>query len=202
LFRAKHLITAGELIASIMDAFLSSSEEKLFGDFLEDLAIFVSEQCYGGRKSSAQGLDLEFDRDRRRYLVSIKSGPNWGNSSQHRALEASFRKALQVQSQRSGGPVPEAVLGICYGKTRSTHNGLYHKYTGQAFWEFISGDRDLYIHIIEPIGHDARRHNDEFAKQRGALINRFSLEFIGDFCDSDGSVDWDRLVRFNSGNLD
>ena len=39
LFKAKNIVTAGELISSLLDAFLSSSEEKLFGDFLEGLAV-------------------------------------------------------------------------------------------------------------------------------------------------------------------
>ncbi len=202
LFRAKHLDTASELITSIMDAFLSSSEEKLFGDFLEDLAIFVSEQCYHGTKSSAEGLDLEFDRDGIRYLVSVKSGPNWGNSSQYRALNEAFKRAIAVQRQRRTGIHLQAVLGICYGKTRTTDNGLYLKYTGQAFWHFLSGDRDLYLEIIEPIGYEARRHNEDFAEKRSALINRFTLEFIQGYCDEQGNVDWAKLVRFNSGNME
>ena len=37
LFRAKNVMTAGELIDGFLDAFLSSSEEKLFGDFLRIL---------------------------------------------------------------------------------------------------------------------------------------------------------------------
>ena len=40
LFRAKNITTAEDLMTSWLDAFLSSSEEKLFGDFLEDLACF------------------------------------------------------------------------------------------------------------------------------------------------------------------
>lgn len=37
LFKAKHIATAGDLITDLLNAFLSSSEEKLFGDFLEGL---------------------------------------------------------------------------------------------------------------------------------------------------------------------
>jgi hypothetical protein len=44
LFRAKNITRASELIEGTLGAFLSSSEEKLFGDFLEGLAIFVSSQ--------------------------------------------------------------------------------------------------------------------------------------------------------------
>ena len=48
LFKAKNITTAGELISGLLEAFLSSSEEKLFGDFLEGLAIFIAEMTCGG----------------------------------------------------------------------------------------------------------------------------------------------------------
>jgi len=54
LFKAKHLQTAPALVESILDAHNSSSEEKMFGDFLEELAVFISGEMYGGRKSSAK----------------------------------------------------------------------------------------------------------------------------------------------------
>ena len=60
LFRAKNIKNANELIVGLLEAFLSSSEEKLFGDFLEGLAVFIAEQTCNGHKSAAQGVDLEF----------------------------------------------------------------------------------------------------------------------------------------------
>ena len=77
LFKAKNITTAGDLVKNILNAFLSSSEEGLFGGFLEGLAIFVCNRVFGGTKSSAEGIDLEFERDETKYIVSIKSGPNW-----------------------------------------------------------------------------------------------------------------------------
>ena len=76
LFRAKNLLKASDLVESLMQAFLSSSEEPMFGYFLEDLAIFISSRVFGGVKSASQGVDLEFTKNEIRYLVSIKSGPN------------------------------------------------------------------------------------------------------------------------------
>jgi hypothetical protein len=76
LFKAKNIMTGERLVAMLLDAHLSSQEETIFGEFLEGLAIFVCGQVYGGRKSSAEGIDLEFERDGIHYLVSIKSGPN------------------------------------------------------------------------------------------------------------------------------
>ena len=200
LFKAKNITNAGGLISGILGAFLSSSEEKLFGDFLEQLAIFISSQTNGGKKSSAKGVDLEFDRENTRYIVSIKSGPNWGNSSQYASLRESLRKAVVRQKQGTSLAI-QPILGICYGKVRKRDTGLYIKLVGQQFWHFLSGDPDFYIDIIEPIGHRAKQHNEDFEEKRSAIENRFTHEFIEQFCHEDGTIDWPKLVEFNSGNL-
>lgn len=56
--------------------------------FPEGLSIFINQRVYGGRKSGITGIDLEFDKDDVRYIVTIKSGPNWGNSSQVAKMKA------------------------------------------------------------------------------------------------------------------
>jgi hypothetical protein len=45
LFRAKNINSAPELVLLVLDAFLSSSEEGLFGQFLEALALFVNQMA-------------------------------------------------------------------------------------------------------------------------------------------------------------
>lgn len=201
LFAAKNLQTPDDLIRSMLDALLSSSEEKVFGDFLEKLAIFVSEQTTNGRKSSATGIDLEFDDEGTRYLVAIKSGPNWGNSSQYQSLKENFRRAVIVQNQAHSGLRIQAVLGMCYGKSKDSDKGTYLTKMGQSFWYFISGDPDLYTEIVEPLRYRAEFHNDRFMKGRLSLHQTLVQEFITDFCFSDGRIDWDKLVKFNSGNF-
>ena len=76
LYKAKFVTNAPELVHAILDAHLSSQEEAIFGGFLEGLAIFICQRVYSGSKSSAEGIDLEFERNGIRYVVSIKSGPN------------------------------------------------------------------------------------------------------------------------------
>ena len=63
LFKAKNIQTADEIVKGIVDAYLSSSEEAMFGDWLEGLAIFINSKVYGGIKSGIKGIDLEFDYD-------------------------------------------------------------------------------------------------------------------------------------------
>jgi len=201
LFRAKNITVASDLVSAIMNAYLSSSEEAIFGGFLEELAIHVSQRACGGWKSTAPGLDLEFDREGKRYIVAIKSGPNWGNSSQYAKLRDNFQSARKVLGQSKSVGQVQPVLGICYGKSPFRDNGLYWKIAGQRFWYFLCGDRDLYKDLIEPIGFEAKRHNDDFEQSRGAILNNLTAEFIKRFCSSDGSIAWGELVAFNSGNL-
>ena len=82
LFKAKNILTAQDLVKGFLDAFLQSQEETLFGDFMEDLAIFVCDTVYGAKKSELTGVDLEFEKGDVMYAVENKAGWNWGNSSQ------------------------------------------------------------------------------------------------------------------------
>ncbi len=202
LFKAKYVLTAQDIIKSLTDAFISSQEETIFGDWLEGLAIFVNEKVYKGRKSGIIGIDLEFDKDNVRYIVTIKSGPNWGNSSQIAKLVADFKTAKKTLRTSNSQLNIVAVNGCCYGRDNQPDKGDYFKYCGQNFWEFMSGDPDFYTKIIEPLGHQAKERNDDFMQSYAQMINKFTKEFADTFCKNDGSIDWDKLVRFNSATVD
>ena len=198
LFRSKNLVAVSDLIKSLLDAHLSSQEETLFGDFLEGLAIYVAEQVHGGLKSSATGIDLEFVKDGARYIISIKSGPNWGNSSQVARMKENFSTAARVIRQGNAATNVVAVNGCCYGRDSKPDKGGYFKYCGQDFWELISNDDQFYTRIIEPLGYKAKQRNNDFAKRYGAVINRLCAEFTKQFCDQSGAIDWNKLVAFSS----
>jgi hypothetical protein len=200
LFKAKYVLTAQEIIKSLTDAFISSQEETIFGDWLEGLAIFINSKVYDGRKSGIPGIDLEFDKENIRYIVTIKSGPNWGNSSQIGKLLTDFRTAKKTLRTSNSQLNVVAVNGCCYGRDNNPDKGEYFKYCGQRFWEFISGDPELYIKIIEPLGHKAKERNDEFIQSYSRMINMFTKEFSNEFCKDNGEIDWAKLVRFNSEN--
>ena len=186
----------------ILDAYLSSSEEKLFGDFLESLALYVANKRDGANKSSTTGIDLDLMKeDGLRYLISVKSGPNWANSSSLKKQATDFQNAIKVVRQSNLATNVRAVLGICYGKAKPVDNGNYLKVTGQAFWNLISGDANLYTEIVEPLGYKAKEHNEKFLEEKQRLVNVFTQEFLSEYS-TDGRIDWIALVRFNSGNLE
>lgn len=198
LFKAKYVLTADQIIKGIVDAHISSNEETIFGDWLEGLAIFINEKVFDGRKSGITGIDLEFDNNDIRYIVTIKSGPNWGNSSQVKKMVDDFRIAKKTLRTSNSMLQIIAINGCCYGIDKKPDKGDYFKYCGQKFWGFISGNDSLYTEIIEPLGYKAKEKNDDFLISYSQMINKFTREFTIEFCNDAGDIDWNKLVIFNS----
>lgn len=199
LFKAKYVLTAEEIVKSLANAHISSNEETIFGDWLEGLAIFINAKVFGGWKSGITGIDLEFNKNGIRFIVTIKSGPNWGNSSQVAKMRDDFKRAIRTLRTSNSKLHIIAVNGCCYGKDRKPDKGDYFKYCGQKFWEFISGNENLYTEIIEPLGYKAKERNEEFMVAYSRMINSFTNDFYQRFCHKNGEIDWERLVKFNSG---
>ncbi len=165
---------------------------------LEGLAIFVCSNTFGGRKSNAVGIDLEFERNGMRYLVAIKSGPNWGNSGQIVKMKDNFRLAQRILRTSGGKVNSRAINGCCYGRDNRPDKGDYDKLCGQRFWSFISGSETLYQDLIEPLGHQAREKNEKFSTLLNAQINLLTQQFIARYCDTGGLINWPLIVALGS----
>ncbi len=204
LFKAKNIEVAGELVKSIVDAFLSSQEETIFGNLLEGFAIYVSKSVCGGFKSELKSVDLEFMRDGAYHIVGIKSGVNWGNSDQVNKMRDNFKAAREILRGRGVTNEIVAVNGCIYGKDNvpfKQHKDAdkqYYKYAGQEFWHFISGDHQLYQEIIRPIDNEARQKDEAFKKAYAAKVNEMTVAFTRDFMTDDHQIDWGRLVDYVS----
>ncbi len=199
LFKAKNILTAQDLVKNLLDAYLQSQEETLFGDFLEGLAIFVCQQVFGGVKSRVlEGIDLEFSKNGFYYIIEIKSGPNWGNSSQIKKMKDNFKNAEITLLKQNPNLKIIAVNGCCYGIENKPDKGSYQKICGQAFWELISDNNQLYIEIIEPLGYKAKENNEGFLESYAEVINKFTLKFAQEFCEENGKINWQKIVEFNS----
>jgi hypothetical protein len=96
LIRVKNELLVSDLIRSVLDKYLSSFQEYFLDELLKGLAIFICEKVYKGRKSSTTGIDLEFDKEGVRYIVSIKSGPSWGNSQAVNKMISNFNTARKI----------------------------------------------------------------------------------------------------------
>jgi hypothetical protein len=193
------LLTSGLIINRCIEHHIYLTEKRLFERWLIDLAIFINLEVYKGWKSGIPGVDLEFDLENIRYIVNIKSDPNWANRSQIQKLKSDFVSAKRTLRTSNSKLNIIAINGCCYGRDNKPDKGDYFKYCGQVFWAFISGNEALYTDIIEPLGFNAKQKNDEYLALYSNLINRFTTEFSSQFCANNGAIDWEKLVRFNSG---
>lgn len=199
MYKAKHIVTASEMVEGLASAFMSSAEETIFGNWMETIAIFVSEKVYGGHKSSAEGVDLEFDNEGVHYFVSIKSGPSWSNSTSMKKQKQQFVTATKVFNTSRKTVPTMCIEGCCYGNDNKGYNDSTHeKYCGEKFWALISGEPTLFVDIIEPLGFKAKEKNEEYYQEYGKMINKITQQFIKNFCAEDGSINWEKIVRLNA----
>jgi Type II restriction endonuclease EcoO109I len=202
LFRAKSYSKGQDIVDGILTAHLSSSEEGIFGNWLERLAIAVNGRVYGGKKSASDGVDLEFEREGKRYFVAIKSGPNWNNSSSLAKLTDHFNSAKKKLKTSGGSGNGEFVIGCCYGQSNPQSEfkaAGYYIIRGQRFWELISGNKDLYTDLNGYIGEFSGLYNQEFQEKYAQVVNKLTEEFLAEYSDNKGDIDWVKLVVLTSG---
>jgi len=114
-------------------------------------------------------------------------------------MKENFRQAKKILGANTSQSNIVAINGCCYGRNTKPDKGEYLKYCGQIFWEFISGDKDLYLTIIEPFGHKAKEKNEAFLKAYTSITNKFTVEFTKDYCNDNFQIMWDKIVKINSG---
>ena len=197
LYKALGTHSATEIVDEILKAYLSASDEGLFGDaFFEPIAKAVS----GGVVSPSEGVDIAVETDNRYKAISVKSGPNPFNASQVKRQGDEFetlrRRLTKLRKQF------DPILGHSYGKkqTPATKSKVYRDVSGQKFWEELTGDSDFYQKLIDLMEEEViKQHRQEYKNAYDDAVNTYVREFTNDFCDEKGTIDWSKLLRFNSG---
>jgi len=143
LYRIRGADTASKYASMCVEAFVSSSEETIFGAIFERCAEVIAKHGRGAKKSGIEGIDLEWDDDGIRVLAQIKSSVNWGNSSQKKQLKANFGKATRILKQGTSFQV--RCLECCsYGKSSHKVYDTHERIVGALFWQEISGWNNVY----------------------------------------------------------
>lgn len=197
LYKAIGTQSATEIVEGILSAYLSSSDEGIFGDaFFEPIAKAVS----GGVVSPSDGVDIALETSSKYLAISVKSGPNPYNSRQKKKQNDDFmslRSRLHKLKKQF-----DAMLGHCYGTLRTdpSKNQIYRDRSGQEFWTELTGDRNFYLKLIRFMEQRLiEKHKQEYRTAWQMAVNRYVREFTNDFCDKDGAIDWEKLLKFNSG---
>ena len=113
-------------------------------------------------------------------------------------MKENFTQAKRILRAGNRNANIVTVNGCCYGRDSKPDKGDYLKICGQEFWELISTNDRLYIDIIHPLNYEAKKRSEEFAEKYAVVLNLFVEEFLRDFC-VQGKIDWEKLVKFNSG---
>lgn len=198
LFRAKAMNGAAQIIDAILAAFVSSSEETIFGNvFFEPIATAAAQ----GQKALAEGVDIMVERDNTIYAIAVKSGKSVFNADSRKKQEQNFMAASKLAQQAKKRFVP--IVGYGYGKKKTSARSLpkfYMELAGKNFWTELTGDEEFYIKLIRFMDKLPEKYVEEFDASYQKAANRLVREFTQKFCFEDGSIDWEKLVKFNSGD--
>lgn len=200
LYRAKAMQSAAEIVDSVLTAFVSSSEETIFGNcFFEPIALAAS----GGNKALAEGIDIMINDNETNTIsaIAVKSGPSVFNADSKKRQEQNFIAASKLAQQAKARY--EAYIGYCYGKKKESGRGkpkMYRELAGKFFWEKLTGDEDFYLKIIGYMGTMPEKYVADYNDSYNRAANRLIREFSNSFCREDGNIDWEKLVEFNSGD--
>jgi hypothetical protein len=200
LMRAIGLHTAAELVEYILQMYTQVSDETIFGDaFVEPVVLAVSR----GKKSAAKGIDIEIEGETTYKAIAVKSGPNIFNASQVARMNDEFQELQNRLRQYllKLGKQFDPILGCSYGKRKSapTTKRRYRLVAGQAFWEELTGDPDFYLKLIRLMKDYPEQYRQQYEQEWAKAVNRFTLDLLKDFASEDGELDWEKIVRFNSG---
>lgn len=202
LYRAKSMQTSVEIVESILQAFVSSSEETIFGNcFFEPVAI----AALGGSKSATRGVDIElYDSDSNiKYFIAVKSGTSIFNADSMKKQGENFAEAKRTLKTSGGKTGFEAIVGYAYGTKKESGRGkakIYEEVAGEEFWEIITGDKNFYTKLISFMGTYPEKYIDDYKNSYTRALNRLVRDFSIIFCNPDGTINWEKLVDYNSGS--
>ncbi len=195
LFKALGTQKAQDIIEPLLTAYIGASDETMFGEaFFEPIARIA----VGAKVSDAEGVDFIIESEGRFLAVALKSGPNIYNASQKKRQSQEF-SALRNRLYKLHKQF-DPMLGHAYGRARTeaSKDLVYRRRSGQAFWAEITGDPDFYLKLVRLMKEEPSKHKQKYAPAWDAAVNRFTAEFIEDFCFPNGHIDWEKLVRFVS----
>ena len=52
--------------------------------------------------------------------------------------------------------------------------------------------------IIGPLGFKAKEKNETYFIEYSRMINKFTQEFIQNYCNANGDIIWEKIVRLNA----
>ena len=198
-FRLEQPGDIGQITLDSLNEFLRPVRDQLLEDVLREIAIFATDQVFGGCRSSLPGVDVEFVNRGAYYAVAIELGPERPGSSGPRMPAQEIRDAV-VRSKNTLLPV-QPTLGVCWGKAPAIYlpDGTL-RVEGQQFWYLVSDDPYLHVDLVKPLRRQVLQNNEGSRLARDGAAMRLFMKFYELFCGRRGVVKWGRLAQYTSGN--
>jgi hypothetical protein len=182
-------------------------DDTAFGRFAEEKILPLFGATLPGQKSRTdrvlaaawEPIDRAMDIEGSTYLMSIKAGP-WTMNQSH--AHGMIEKFPEIHATTGA----KCLIGITYGRYVDLNNkpalvdaqlgepDWFDYLAGRDFWEFVSGVRNVHVHIFKAIREAqavfAKRHRDETFHERliqnrlaiaASLRKKFDLDKEDDF---------------------
>lgn len=164
--------------------------------FFEPLAIVLS----GGQKAVTEGVDITVDKENTIYSIAVKSGTSVFNADSRKRQEQNFQAAQKRAQQAKKAFFP--IIGYGYGKKKvvAGKEKFYKEIAGKDFWYWLTGDADFYTKIIDYMGTRPDEYAKQFEEAYNKAENRMIRQFTIKYCNEDGSINWNALLKYNSGD--
>ena len=207
LYRALGFSDSSEFIMQLMVAFVSSSDETIFGnDFLEPLAFFAATNAneHGEIErvvtvSAGAGQDIAIETATSYLAIAVKSGKNIFNAQSTKGQSAEFI-ALSSRLKKLNKSI-RPIIGYGYGRKLQRKASNDEKLAGQSFWRLLTGEADFYLRISSAMENFASEHGAAyrlaFEQKHQQLLRGFMIDYV----DEAGEILWQKIVIFNSAEV-
>lgn len=93
---------------------------------------------------------------------------------------------------------------ICLRRADEIISELLESYlsSSEAWWWKTEGDTTFYLNRVRAIQECPLNLRIRFEQEWNKAVNRLTREFIDRFVTVDGSIDWDKFVRFSNAKQD
>jgi hypothetical protein len=205
LYRAMGISQAEEWVENLLQAFVSSSDETIFGnEFFEPLALWSAKAAeFPNDKrdvtvGGGAGYDVGIETESAYRAIAVKSGTNIFNAQSNSAQTTQFA-ALQSRLKKTGKQFLP-IIGYGYGR-RGSSRGATDKIAGQKFWHLLTGEQGFYLRVGSAIDVASAAHRAEYQDALDKKRNQLLREFMINFVDESGTIHWNAILEYNSGEV-
>lgn len=183
------------------EAFTHASFETSFGEqVFEPIALRIANASgfSVSKPEKGTGIDLEGKIQDNYSILSLKSGPAWGNQDQ-RIKQAENLTKRKKELVLGGEKRVIAISGVCYAYGEGTLKPVvkdgydYLIMEGKPLWKYLSADADMYCRLLgvfKKLGATRKspEQSESFKKKRDELWHEFQ-----DNHTKDGEIVWESL---------